>query len=104
MDSSIEITDVHTGGKQMQAIYGVHPVAEALRNGGPIEKVVLLKGGKQGDIREILEIATRKGIPVAYKDREYLNVTAGINHHQGVICIYEKYPYADIDNILSKCK
>jgi len=48
----------------MQAIYGVHPVAEALRSGGTIERIILLKGGKQGDIREILEIATGRGIPV----------------------------------------
>ncbi|MBW2649236.1 MAG: RNA methyltransferase [Deltaproteobacteria bacterium] len=75
----------------MQAIYGVHPVAEALRNGGKIEKIILLKGGKQDDSREILEIATRREIPVDYRDREYLNVTAGTSHHQGVICIYEKY-------------
>ncbi|MBW2599282.1 MAG: 23S rRNA (guanosine(2251)-2'-O)-methyltransferase RlmB [Deltaproteobacteria bacterium] len=88
----------------MQAIYGVHPVAEALRNGGKIEKIILLKGGKQDDSREILEIATRREIPVDYRDREYLNVTAGTSHHQGVICIYEKYRYASIDNILSNCK
>ena len=88
----------------MQAIYGVHPVAEALRNGGKIEKIVLLKGGKQGDIREILKIATRKRIPVVYKDREYLNITAGTSHHQGIICIYEEYRYAGMDNVLIDCK
>ena len=27
-------------GNTMQVIYGVHPVAEALRNGGKIEKIV----------------------------------------------------------------
>ncbi len=88
----------------MQAIYGVHPVAEALRNGGKIERIVLLKGGKQGDIRAILEIATRRGIPVVYRDRESLNATAGTSHHQGVICIYEEYRYASIDNVLTNCK
>ena len=88
----------------MQAIYGVHPVAEALRNGGKIEKIVLLKGGKQSGIREILEIATRRGIPVVYRDREYLNVTAGARQHQGVICIYEEYRYTSIDNVLTNCK
>jgi len=87
----------------MQAIYGVHPVAEALRNGGKIEQIVLLKGGNQGNIREIMEIATRRGIPVVYRDRGALNATAGTSHHQGVICIYEGYHYASIDNVLSNC-
>ena len=88
----------------MQAIYGVHPVAEALRNGGTIEKIVLLKEGKQGGIREILKIATQRGIPVDYRDREYLNVTAGTRQHQGVICIYEEYRYVGIETVLTDCK
>ncbi len=88
----------------MQAIYGVHPVAETLRNAGEIEKIILLKGGKQGGIREILEIANRRKIPVTYSDREYLNVTAGTRQHQGVICMYEEYRYAGMDDVLTNCK
>lgn len=88
----------------MQAIYGVHPVAEALKNGGKIEKIILLKGGKHGGLREILEIANRRKIPVAYGDREYLNVTAGTGQHQGVICICGEYRYADMDEVLNNCK
>ncbi|HPQ43037.1 MAG TPA: 23S rRNA (guanosine(2251)-2'-O)-methyltransferase RlmB [Syntrophales bacterium] len=87
----------------MQAIYGIHPVAEALKNGGSIEKVILLKEGKQGGIREILTIATQRGIPVVYRDRNYLDITAGTRQHQGVICIFEEYRYVDIDTVLTDC-
>jgi 23S rRNA (guanosine2251-2'-O)-methyltransferase len=87
----------------MQVIYGVHPVAEALKDGGRIEKVFLTREGGRGSAREIVEIASRREIPVVFTDREYLNTTAGTRHHQGVICICEEYRYAGIDEILGGC-
>jgi len=87
----------------MQIIYGVHPVAEALRDGGTIEKVALTREGKQSAISKIVELASRRKIPVVFTDREYLNTIAGTRHHQGVICICEEYRYASMDEILSDC-
>jgi len=86
----------------MQVIYGVHPVLEALKeSGGRIEKVFLTREGKRGGIREIVELASRRKIPVVFTDREHLNATAGTQYHQGVICICEGYRYVDIDEILA---
>ena len=88
----------------MQIIYGIHPVVETLRAGGKIEKVILLKGGKQDGVREILEITARRKIPVVFRDREHLNTTVGTSHHQGVICICGEYRYAGMDEVLTDCK
>ncbi|MEA1970248.1 MAG: 23S rRNA (guanosine(2251)-2'-O)-methyltransferase RlmB [Thermodesulfobacteriota bacterium] len=88
----------------MQIIYGIHPVVEALRIGGKIEKVILLKGGKPGGVREILEITARRKIPVVFREREHLDTTAGTSHHQGVVCICGEYRYAGMDEVLSDCK
>lgn len=88
----------------MQIIYGIHPVVEVLRTVGKIEKVILLKGGKQVGVREILEITARKKIPVVFRNREYLDTKAGTSNHQGVICICGEYRYAGMDEILSDCK
>ncbi|MBW2630742.1 MAG: 23S rRNA (guanosine(2251)-2'-O)-methyltransferase RlmB [Deltaproteobacteria bacterium] len=88
----------------MQIIYGIHPVVETLRASGKIEKVILLKGGKQDGVREILEITARRKIPVVFRDREHLNATVGTSHHQGVICICGEYRYAGMDEVLTDCK
>ncbi len=87
----------------MQVIYGVHPVAEALKDGGRIEKIFLTREGSRGSARDIAELASRSKIPVVFTDREHLNTVAGTRHHQGVICICEEYRYADIDNIIGDC-
>jgi len=87
----------------MQVIYGVHPVAEALKDGGSIERVFLTREGGRGSARDIVELASRSKIPVVFTDREYLNTAAGTRHHQGVICICEEYRYVGIDEILDGC-
>ncbi|MBW2560700.1 MAG: 23S rRNA (guanosine(2251)-2'-O)-methyltransferase RlmB [Deltaproteobacteria bacterium] len=87
----------------MQVIYGVHPVAEALKDGGRIEKVFLTKEGSRSGTREIVELASRSNIPVVFTDREHLNTIAGTRHHQGVICVCEEYRYTGIDEILAGC-
>lgn len=84
----------------MQVIYGVHPVTEALKDGGTIEKIALARGGKQNTIRTIVGLASWRKIPVVFTDREYLDTTAGTRNHQGVICICEEYRYVDIDDII----
>jgi len=87
----------------MQIIYGIHPVAEALRDGGPIEKVALAREEKTRAISKIVQLASRRKVPLVFADREYLNTVAGTRHHQGVICISEEYRYTGIDKILSDC-
>jgi 23S rRNA (guanosine2251-2'-O)-methyltransferase len=87
----------------MQVIYGVHPVAEALKGDGKIEKIFLTREGRQGSAREIVDLASRKNIPVVFTDRHKLNAIADTRHHQGVICVCEEYRYADIDQVLAGC-
>ncbi|MCD6487486.1 MAG: 23S rRNA (guanosine(2251)-2'-O)-methyltransferase RlmB [Syntrophobacterales bacterium] len=88
----------------MQIVYGIHPVVETLRAGGKIEKVILLKGGKQSSIRDILKVTTRRNVPVIFRDREHLDTTAGTSHHQGVVCVCEEFRYAGMDEVLADCK
>jgi len=103
-DSPIKVFHGPVEGETMQIIYGIHPVVEALKTGGKVEKVILLKGGKQSNVREILDITARRKVPVVFKEREYLDSSAGTSHHQGVICIYGGYRYADMGDVLRDCK
>lgn len=87
----------------MQVVYGVHPVAEALKNGGGVEKVFLTRGDRRSGVREIADLASRRKIPVSFTDREHLNTVAGTHQHQGVVCLCEEYRHVDIDEILTRC-
>jgi 23S rRNA (guanosine2251-2'-O)-methyltransferase len=88
----------------MQIIYGVNPVKETLLvNKTDIEKIILAKGRKGRDIKEILEIAAHRNILIEYSDRESINKIADSRTHQGIICICKDYTYAGVDEIIAHC-
>lgn len=70
-------------------VYGINPVAEALRAG----RVTRLRIGARGDerMRELLSLAQRRGVPVQHVERDVLDRLAGGGVHQGVV--------ADIDDV-----
>ena len=86
----------------MLTIYGLHPVMEALEGSErDIEKIILTRGRKGGDIQKILRITSQRGIPVIFGDREYVDELAHSKNHQGVICLFKEFHYTAIDDILS---
>ena len=87
----------------MQVIYGIHPVAETLKDVGEIEKVFLTRGDRRSGVREITNLASQRKIPVVFTDREHLDTVAGTRHHQGAVCICEDFRYTDIDTVLAGC-
>ncbi|MBN2517144.1 MAG: 23S rRNA (guanosine(2251)-2'-O)-methyltransferase RlmB [Deltaproteobacteria bacterium] len=88
----------------MQIIYGVNPVKETLLvNKIDVEKIILAKGRKGRDIKEILEIAAHRNITIEYSDRESINKIADSRTHQGIICVCKDYMYASLDEIVAHC-
>lgn len=86
----------------MLTIYGIHPVTEALEgSGNDIEKIILTRGRKGGDIQKILRMTSQRGIPVIFKDRGYVDEFAHSKNHQGVICLFKEFHYTAIEDILS---
>ena len=82
-------------------IYGVNPVRETLLgNMIPINKIILARERKGRDIDEILKLAAERDITVTNDDKHHMTVLADSKSHQGIICICEDYPYADIDDII----
>lgn len=64
-------------------VVGVHPVREALRAGGVRE--VRVGGRTDGRVAEIVELATRQGVPVRRVEAAELDRLAGGERHQGVL-------------------
>jgi 23S rRNA (guanosine2251-2'-O)-methyltransferase len=86
----------------MQLIYGINPLLEGLRGRGRTIKKVVIASGKGGNpIREILDLAGKAGIPVEFRDRDFLDRQSGGRTHQGVIGFIEDFAYVSVDDIIA---
>jgi 23S rRNA (guanosine2251-2'-O)-methyltransferase len=83
-------------------LYGVSPVLEALRAGArPIEHITIAEGAQDHRLRELLELAHNRSVPVRRAPRHLLARLAGANaNHQGVIASISAARYADADKLL----
>jgi 23S rRNA (guanosine2251-2'-O)-methyltransferase len=86
-------------------LYGRNPVREALRAGRPARKLVVAEGlGEEPRLREILEEAGRRGIPVEVAPRGRLDDIAHSEHHQGVAGYFHGRPPLRLDRLLQSCR
>lgn len=74
---------------------------EVLESGENIEKIVIARGRRGKDIQTIVRIASQKGIPLFFEDREYVDGLAQSKSNQGVICLLRKFQYTEIEDMLS---
>lgn len=85
----------------MEVIYGINSIRDLLRqyqNGW--EKIIIASGRGGSSVKEIMEIAHEKKIPVEICDRKYLDKLAGTPDHQGVIALGKDFVYADLDDLI----
>jgi len=85
-----------------QVVFGINAVKENLRYGKGIVELLIAKGKKIERLREILDIATKKKIPVRFKDRLYLDKISPDFSHQGIIAIVSKYNYLHLDDLVER--
>jgi len=78
---------------------GIHPVAEALRAGTPLERILVAQGAGGPRLQEIIDLARRQGTPVRFEQRNALDRIAGSSAHQGVVALGAARKYADLDNV-----
>jgi 23S rRNA (guanosine2251-2'-O)-methyltransferase len=78
---------------------GIHPIAEALRAGNPLERILIAQGAGGPRLQEIIDLARRAGIPVRFEPRGALEKLAGSSAHQGVIALGAARAYADLDSV-----
>ena len=80
-------------------ISGINAIKENLRQGRGIVELLVAKGRRIERMREILDIARGKGIPIKYRDRIYLDkISAGFSH-QGVVAIVNNYSYFHLEDL-----
>ena len=83
----------------MSLLSGIHPVAEALRAGSPLDRIVIAQGAGGPRIQEIVDLARRAGVPVRFEARAALERLAGSSAHQGVVALGAARKYAELETV-----
>ncbi len=81
----------------MSILSGIHPVAEALRSGHPLERLLIAQGAGGPRVQEIIDLARRNSVPVRFEPRNALDRLAGSSAHQGVVALGAAKKYAELD-------
>ena len=83
----------------MAILVGIHPVAEALRAGRPLDRILIAKGLAGPRVQEIIDLSRQHSIPVRFEARPAIDRLAGSAAHQGVVALGAAKQYADLDDI-----
>jgi 23S rRNA (guanosine2251-2'-O)-methyltransferase len=81
----------------MAILSGIHPIAEALRAGRTLERILIAQGAGGPRLQEIIDGARRAQVPVRFEPRSALDRLSGTSAHQGVIAMGAASKYADLD-------
>ncbi len=92
-------------GTDDSVIVGVHSVYEALASTErPVERLHVSRGSIPEKIRQIVEMATARGIPIRREGRAALDRVARSIPHQGVVAIVGARSYVPLERILESDK
>jgi len=80
-------------------LVGIHPVAEALRAGRPIERVLIAKGAGGPRLQEIIDLARQSSTPLRFELRAALDRLGGSAAHQGVVALGAAQKYRGLDDV-----
>jgi len=84
-------------------VTGIHAVEENLREGRAVVELFVARERSAERLKQILDLARARGIPVRLKDKTYLdNLSSGLPH-QGIIGVLSTYRYADLEDLTRIC-
>lgn len=79
---------------------GKNPVRELLGSGATIEKISVVNGSNDAEVRNLVQVARDKGIKVDYIDKRGLDKLSETGHHQGIIAFYTEFKYANLNDVI----
>lgn len=83
----------------MPILVGIHPVAEALRAGRPLDRILIAKGLAGPRVQEIIDLSRKHSTPLRFEERSAIDRLAGSAAHQGVVALGAAKQYAELDDI-----
>jgi len=85
----------------MEAVYGINPIKILLaQEASSLKKIIIADGRGGSPVKDIVDSARKKKIPVEWKSRQHLDELTGRTDHQGIVGLRESFVYADLDDIL----
>jgi 23S rRNA (guanosine2251-2'-O)-methyltransferase len=86
-------------------IPGLHSVKEAIASERiKIHEIWISEGRDPARLREVLEIARLKRIPVINRKIDFLNDSLPDTAHQGIIAVAGEFPYTEIEDLITLSK
>jgi len=85
-------------------IEGRNAVAEAIKAGTTIDRLIVEKGMKDASANKIIDAAKAKGIKIFFRDKIALDRESVTNRHQGFIAEVTDFKYDTLDDILDYAK
>ena len=82
-------------------IAGRNAVAELLRSGREVDRIIVERGKREGSLSVILAKAAGRGIPIKEAAREKLDAMCPQTNHQGVAAVAAMTEYCTVDDILA---
>lgn len=85
-------------------IYGRNAVAEALKSGRTVDRLVAARGQHDAGAQRIIDDAKSRGIHIAFYDKDILDREAGGKKHQGFIAEITDFDYCELDDIMAEAE
>jgi 23S rRNA (guanosine2251-2'-O)-methyltransferase len=86
-------------------IPGIHSIREALASERiKIHEIWISEGRDHARLREVIEIAGRKRIPVINRKMDFLNDALPDTAHQGIIAVAGDFSYTEIEDLIDLSK
>ncbi len=80
-------------------LVGRNPIREALKNGRPMEKLMVIKGDISPSAREIVRLAREQGVVVQEVEKSRLDQV--YPNHQGLMAYVSSAEYSTVDDIFA---
>jgi len=86
----------------MDTIWGIHAVREAVATGRPIERLHFQQGLHNPRLRQLQEECRARGIAVRFDPAPSLDRLAQRGHHQGVVAVVGAHRYGSLEEVLAQ--
>lgn len=93
-------TNSHFLKSKHQIIFGRHPVVDAIKEGQPVDKVLLLQGTRGELEKELRLLCREKLIPITMTPKAKLDKLTFNKNHQGVIAFISPVRFYQIEDMI----
>ena len=85
----------------MEVLFGLHPVEEAIRSGGRVlESVMVARERRDERLERLVTLCRSAGVAVTLEAREQMTRLAKTDQHQGVLAVVRERAFLSVEDLL----